>query len=93
MAKVPPPPFFSLPSPQIWKSNVEQYGQFIMGKNKMDAYQDNSQLKTEESNGSLMYPDQPQKTMHISRTYAATGKGKVANPTGGVALHQSVSWW
>jgi hypothetical protein len=25
-------------------------GQFIMGKNKMDAYQDNNQLKTEESN-------------------------------------------
>ena len=44
--KCPPPPFF-LPSPQIWRSNVEQYGQFIMGKNKMDAYQDNNQLKIE----------------------------------------------
>jgi hypothetical protein len=48
MAKVPPPPF--LPSLKIWKSNVEQYGQFIMGKNKMNAYQDNNQLKIEELN-------------------------------------------
>jgi len=47
MAKVPPP---SLPSPQIWKSNVKQHGQFIMTKNKMDAYQDNNHLKIEESN-------------------------------------------
>jgi hypothetical protein len=48
-----PLPQFYLPSPQIWKSNVEQYGQFIMGKNKMDAYQDNNQLKIEESNRAI----------------------------------------
>lgn len=39
-----------------------------------------------------MYPDQPQRIMHISPTFAATGKGKDANPTAAVSLHWSVSW-
>lgn len=62
----------------------------------MDAYQDNNQLKIEESNRAIQCTQTshrgPCTLVLLMQLQAVTGKGKVANPTGAVALHQSVSW-